>query len=146
MQHPDRATAEIARLDAAIARARQVVNDKHYRVLALSSRGFVAGRDSLIGSLLTETGLLNAAADLGPGHVGFAPDAAIVNLKPDFIMVSDPRDRVEAGHSFALHRPLERFLPPEKRIVIPERLTVCGGVMLAEALDVLAAELKRVAH
>ena len=28
--------------------------------------------------------------------------------------------------------------------MIPERLTECGGVMLAEALDVLAAELKRV--
>ena len=34
----------------------------------------------------------------------------------------------------------------EKRIVIPERLTECGGVMLAEALDVLTAELKRVAR
>jgi iron complex transport system substrate-binding protein len=30
--------------------------------------------------------------------------------------------------------------------VIPERLTVCGGVMLAEALDVLTAELKRVSR
>jgi iron complex transport system substrate-binding protein len=28
--------------------------------------------------------------------------------------------------------------------VIPERLTECGGVMLAEALDVLVKELKRV--
>ena len=28
----------------------------------------------------------------------------------------------------------------EKRIVIPERLTECGGVMLAEALDVLVAD------
>ena len=29
-------------------------------------------------------------------------------------------------------------------IVIPERLTECGGVMLAEALDVLVKELARV--
>jgi iron complex transport system substrate-binding protein len=28
--------------------------------------------------------------------------------------------------------------------VIPEQLTVCGGVMLADALDVLVKELKRV--
>jgi len=45
-----------------------------------------------------------------------------------------------------LHPALERFYPPEKRIVIPERLTVCGGVMMAEALDVLTAELKRVSR
>ena len=145
VQHPDRARAEIARLDAAITRARQAATDKHYRVVSLSSRGFVAGRDSLIGSLLTETGLLNAAADLGPGQVGLASNEAIESLKPDFLLVSEAGG-LEDGHSFALHRPLERFLPPEKRIVIPERLTVCGGVMLAEALDVLAAELKRVAQ
>jgi iron complex transport system substrate-binding protein len=28
--------------------------------------------------------------------------------------------------------------------VIPERMTECGGVMLADALDTLTAELKRV--
>jgi iron complex transport system substrate-binding protein len=30
--------------------------------------------------------------------------------------------------------------------VLPERLTVCGGVMLADALDVLTKELQRVAR
>src|ERR1700682_2369798 len=37
--HADRATAEIARLDAAIARAHKTVADKHYSVLPLSRRG-----------------------------------------------------------------------------------------------------------
>src|SRR5258708_39427825 len=59
VQHPDRAKAEIARLDAAIARARETVTGRHYRVLPLSRRGFVAGRDSLGSSLLTETLLPN---------------------------------------------------------------------------------------
>ena len=30
------------------------------------------------------------------------------------------------------------------RIVIPERMTECGGVLLADALNALSAELKRV--
>ena len=46
------------------------------------------------------------------------------------------------GRAFLLHPALERFYPPARRIVIPERLTECGGVMLAEALDVLVKELK----
>src|SRR6202166_4197937 len=50
------------------------------------------------------------------------------------------------GSVFLLHPALERFYPPSKRIVIPERLTVCGGVMLADALDVLVKELKRVSR
>ena len=143
--HPDRAAAEVARLDAAMARARQAVTDKHYSVLPLSRRGWVSGRDSLVSSLLTETGLFNAASDLGVATGGFAPLEAIVNAKPDFLLVSEAGDRAEDdGRAFLLHPALERFYPPSKRIVIPERLTVCGGVMLADALDVLVSELKRV--
>jgi iron complex transport system substrate-binding protein len=144
--HPDRASVEIARLDAAVARARQAVADKHYRVLPLSRRGWVSGGDSFVSSLLTETGLFNAAGDLGVGSGGFASLEAIVDLKPDFILVSQAGDRAaDDGQAFLLHPALERFYPASKRIVIPERLTECGGVMLADALDVLVKELKRVA-
>ncbi len=143
--HPDRATAEIARLDAAMANARQAVANKRYSVLPLSRRGWVSGSDSLVSSLLTETGLFNAAGDLGIAFGGYASLEAIVSLKPDFILVSQAGDRAEDdGSAFLLHPALERFYPPAKRIVIPDRLTVCGGVMLADALDVLVKELKRV--
>jgi iron complex transport system substrate-binding protein len=145
VQHPDRAAAEIARLDAAITRARQAVGHKHYRVLPLSRRGWVSGSESLLSSLLTETGLFNAAGELGVAFGGFASLEAIVNLKPDFIVVSDAGDTAEDdGRAFLLHPALERMYPPWKRIVIPDRLTVCGGVMLADALDLLIAELARV--
>jgi iron complex transport system substrate-binding protein len=145
VQHVDRATAEIARLDAAVARARQTVTEKHYSVLPLSRRGWVSGSDSLVSSLLTETGLFNVASDLGAGHGGFASLEAIVNARPDFLLVSEAGDHAEDdGRAFLLHPALERFYPPAKRIVIPDRLTVCGGAMLADALDVLVAELRRV--
>jgi iron complex transport system substrate-binding protein len=143
--HPDRAAAEIARLDAAMMRARRAVADKRYSVLPLSRRGWVSGSDSLVSSLLTETGLFNAAGDLGVASGGYASLEAIVNLKPDFLLVSEAGDRAEDdGKAFLLHPALARFYPPARRIVIPERLTVCGGAMLADALDVLVSELKRV--
>ena len=143
--HADRAEAEIARLDAAMARAREAVVEKHYSVLPLSRRGWVSGGDSLVSSLLTETGLFNAASKLGPGTGGLASLEEIVEAKPDFLLVSEAGDRAEDdGSAFLLHPALERFYPPSRRIVIPERLTVCGGVMLADALDVLVKELKRV--
>jgi iron complex transport system substrate-binding protein len=143
--HPDRAAAEVARLDAAIARVRQAAMQRHYRVLPLSRRGFVTGSDSLVSSLLTEAGLFNAAGDLGVGAGGFASLESIVSLRPDFLLVSEAGDRAEdEGRAFLLHPALERFYPPSKRLVIPERLTVCGGVMLTEALDLLVSELRRV--
>jgi iron complex transport system substrate-binding protein len=143
--HPDRAAAEIARLEAALARARRAVSERHFRVLPLSRRGWVAGSDSFVGSLLRETGLRSTAGDLGFSFGGFASLEAIVNLRPDFIVVSQAGDTVrDEGQAFLLHPALERFYPPEKRIVIPERMTECGGVLLADALDALTAEVKRV--
>ena len=143
--HPDRAAAEIARLEAALARARRAVSERHFHVLPLSRRGWVAGSDSFVGSLLAETGLRSAAGDLGFSFGGFASLEAIVNLRPDFIVVSQAGDTArDDGQAFLLHPALERFYPPEKRIVIPERMTECGGVLLADALDALTAELKRV--
>jgi iron complex transport system substrate-binding protein len=145
VRHGDRAEEEITRLDAAMARAREAVVEKRYSVLPLSRRGWVSGSDSLVGSLLTETGLFNAAGGLGAGQGGFASLEAIVNARPDFLLVSEAGTRAEDdGRAFLLHPALERFYPPSKRIVIPERLTVCGGVMLADALDLLVKELKRV--
>ena len=143
--HPDRAAVEIARLDAALARARRAVSERRYRVLPLSRRGWVAGSDSFVGSLLGETGLRSAGGDLGFTFGGFASLEAIVNLRPDFIVVSQAGDTArDEGQAFLLHPALERFYPPERRIVIPERMTECGGVLLADALDALTAELQRV--
>jgi iron complex transport system substrate-binding protein len=137
-QHPDRALAEINRLDAAI---------KPDRVRAVSRRGWVSGRDSLTSSLLANAGLSNAAGDLGIKSGGFASLETIISLKPDFILVSEDSGFAEdEGSPFLLHPALERLYPASKRIVIPERLTVCGGPMLAEALERLASELERVDH
>jgi iron complex transport system substrate-binding protein len=146
-QHPDRALAEISRLDAAIAHAHQVAARKPYRVLAVSRRGWVSGRDSLTSSLLANAGLSNAAGDLGIKSGGFASLETIISLKPDFILVPEDSGYAEdEGSAFLLHPALEKFYPTSKRIVIPERLTVCGGPMLAEALERLASELERVDH
>jgi iron complex transport system substrate-binding protein len=145
VQHPDRATAEIKRLDAAMAHARSVASAKSYRVLAVARRGWVSGGENLATSLLSAVGLTNAGGELGLKAGGYASLEAIVALKPDFLLVSDSRDFAEdEGRAFLLHPALERFYPASKRIVIPERLTVCGGPMLSEALDRLASELERV--
>jgi len=143
--HPGRATAEIARLDAAISGAKQAAEGKHFRMLPLSRRGWVPGRDSFVGAILAEAGLVSAAGELGIDFGGFVSMEEIIKLRPDFLVVSDATERAEDdGSAFLLHPALERFYPRSKRIVIPERMTECGGVLLADALNALAAELKRV--
>lgn len=142
---PERANAEIARIDAAIRHARETIGKRDDRVLPLSRRGWVAGRDSLLGVLLREAGLRNAADELGIADGAFISLEGILALKPDILLLSEAGDRAEdEGRAFLLHPALARFYPLDKRIVIPDRLTVCGGVMLAEALDLLASEMKRI--
>ena len=143
--HPARATAEIARLDAAIADAKRAASGKNVRMLPLSRRGWVPGRDSFVGAILTEAGLSSAAGELGIDFGGFVSMEEIIKLKPDFLVVSDAGARAEDdGRAFLLHPALEHFYPRNRRIVIPERMTECGGVFLADALNALTAELKRV--
>jgi iron complex transport system substrate-binding protein len=145
--HPDRAAAAVARLDAAVARTKEAVARRPLRVLSLSRRGWVSGGDSLTSSLLATVGLANAASQLGYKLGGFASLETIVDLKPDLLLLSDKGDFAEdQGTAFLLHPALEQLYPPDKRIVIPERLTVCGGPMLADALTKLVTELQRVDH
>ena len=145
--HPERATAEVARLDAAIEGAKRAAAGKHFRMLPLSRRGWVPGRDSFVGAILAEAGLVSAAGELGISFGGFVSMEEIIRLKPDFLVVSDAGDRAEDdGRAFLLHPALEKLYPPDKRIVISEQLTVCGGPMLPEALDRLTAEIERVSH
>ena len=144
--HPDRAEPEIARLDAAIARARAAALRRPLRVLGVSRRGYVAGSANLTTSLLATVGLRNAGGELGLHAGGFASLEAIISLRPDLLLVSESSDFAEdEGRAFLLHPALEKFYPAAKRIVIPEKLTVCAGPALAQGLDRLTAELQRVA-
>jgi iron complex transport system substrate-binding protein len=145
--HPDRAAAQVERLDAAVERARAVASRTRYRVLPLARRGWVSGASSLTTSLLTAAGLASAAGDLGVASGGFVSLEQIVSRKPDLLLVSEESGLAEdQGRAFLLHPALEALYPPEKRLVIPEQLTVCGGPMLADALDRLTREIERVSR
>ena len=70
----------------------------------------------------------------------------IVRLRPDAILVSRDDGRAEdQGRAMLLHPAVQDLFPPERRIVIPERLSVCGGPMIAEAMNLLAAQIRRLA-
>ena len=147
LHQTDRADAEIRRLDAAIQRAKAAVSQHAWRVLPLSRRGWVSGSGSLTSSMLATIGLRNAAGEIGNRSGGFVSLETVISLRPDLLLVSSAGDFAEdEGEALLVHPALERFYPPSKRLVLPERLTVCGGPMLADALDRLVAELGRVAQ
>lgn len=143
VSQPERAAAQVAAIDAAVARARRAAAVRPLSVLPLQRRGWVSGQDSLMTSLLQEVGLTNAAGQ-GLRSGGQMSLEAIVALRPDLLLVArDDAGAEDQGRAFLLHPVLSRLYPLDRRITMPERLTVCGGPTLAEALDVLARAVER---
>lgn len=142
---PDGAADRIEALDAAVARLKAAASTTKLRILPLSRRGWTSGNDSLMSDLLGLAGLSNAAGELGLKAGGFVSLEAIVRLRPDAILISRESDTAEdQGRAMLLHPAIAGMFPPERRITIPESLTVCGGPMLVEALDLLATTIKAI--
>jgi iron complex transport system substrate-binding protein len=140
----DKAAGRNAELDAALLELRAAASKDKLRVLPLSRRGWVAGSNTLISEILTQSGLINAADDLGLRSDGRTTLEAIVMLRPDAILIAQDDDNAEdQGKALLLHPAIQRLFPPERRIIIPERLTICGGPMLVEAMQMLSRQINQ---
>ncbi len=138
----ERGRQRAGELDAAMDRLRIAARGQPLRVLPLARRGWVSGQDSVLTDLLATAGLINAAGEAGRRSGGFMSLEEIVRLRPDAILVGREDDRAEdQGRAMLLHPAIVALFPPERRILMPESLTVCGGPMLVEAIDNLAAQL-----
>jgi iron complex transport system substrate-binding protein len=145
--HPGRGTVLIAAIEDARDRAVAAAVDAGERPTAAvyQRRGYVTGGETLTGELLSIAGFRNAGAALAGDRGGFVPLERIVAEPPDFIVVAAlDRGIEDQGSALLAHPALAALYPPERRIVLPERLTVCGGPSLPSALDRLAAEARRV--
>ncbi len=137
-------STRVDELDAAVARLTSVAVKSGLRILPLSRRGWVAGRESLINDLLSKAGLVNVADEAGLAAGGFLTLEAIVRLRPDALLITRQDDRAEdQGRAMLLHPAITGLFPPERQIMIPESLTVCGGPMLTEAMTRLTDQLSR---
>lgn len=131
-----------AALDAAMVRLRAVAKGQPLRILPLARRGWVSGQDSVITDLLRTAGLVNVAGEAGIRSGGFLTVEEIVMLRPDAILISRDAERAEdQGQAMLVHPAIAERYPAERRIILPEALTVCGGPMLVEAIDRLAAQI-----
>ncbi|ABD07975.1 Periplasmic binding protein [Rhodopseudomonas palustris HaA2] len=143
--HSERADAIIDRIDRSVARTRAVTARWRDRILPVSRRGWVAGNDGLLSSLLEVAGLSNAATEIGLTHGGFASLEAIVASRPDLLLVADDKAFAEdQGKALLLHPAIQQAYPPSRRLVFPDQLTMCGGPMLPAALDQLADSIERI--
>jgi iron complex transport system substrate-binding protein len=143
--HPERGARLAAALDSARARLAAVPRTRYSTALVIDQGRFTAGTATIAASLLAEAGLRppeGAPASFG----GFVPLEKLLMLKPDLVFLKDPPGApTDQGALYFTHPALRALYPPERRIVLPERLSMCGGPALVAALDYLAGVMAKLA-
>jgi iron complex transport system substrate-binding protein len=141
--HPERGESLIARIEAAMAEAKDIVPDG-LSVLIYHRRGWVPSVQSLTSELLAHMGFELHQERLGAAGGGVVRLETIVAAPPDFALMDDlAGDSVDQGSALLAHPALAEAVPAERRLVLPSNLTICGGPPTPAAIRSLAEEVRR---
>jgi len=136
--HPERGEQMLAALDAAQARLAALPRPPYATGLVIERGGYTQGPSSLAATLIAAAGFQPPAGSPA-GYGGYIPLERLLMLRPDIVFLKDPPvEPIDQGALFFSHPALRALYPPERRIALPTRLTLCGGPALIEALDYLA--------
>lgn len=141
--HPERGETLIAELERARARLAAAAPKTNRTALVVERGGYTQGPSSLAATLLAEAGL-KPPAGAPAGYGGFISLEKFLVLKPDIVFLKDPPLAAsDQGAMFLVHPALRELYPPERRIALPTRYTMCGGPALVAAFDYMAGEIGR---
>jgi iron complex transport system substrate-binding protein len=143
--HPERGAKLLADLDTARMRLKAAPKPPFHTALLVNRGGYTAGERSLAAALLEEAGL-KPPPGAPPGYGGYVPLERLLTLRPDVIVLNNlPRESDQGSYNLS-HPALDALYPPQRRIILPPRYTICGGAALVEAFDYLAGVLARLAQ
>ncbi|HVY59230.1 MAG TPA: ABC transporter substrate-binding protein [Xanthobacteraceae bacterium] len=143
--HSDRGEDLIRRLDAARDRLAALRQPGFSTALVLERGGFTAGSASLVASILAQAGLRPPPGSPGENG-GYLSLERLLMLDPDLLFLKDPPSAPhDQGALMFTHPALEALYPPQRRIALPTRYTLCGGPAAVAALDYMAGVMTRLA-
>ncbi|MGE4062544.1 MAG: ABC transporter substrate-binding protein [Rhodospirillaceae bacterium] len=110
--------------------------------IIFDANGFTVGRPGLADEVMTLTGLVNKAPELGIGAYGQVPLETMLAVRPERIIYLIYRPGVPSIASATMEHPaLKRGMGLRTTLSIPGRLLTCGTPMVAEAAERLATAL-----
>ncbi len=140
--HPERGEAMVEALDAARSRLAAVSRGQTKTALVVERGGYIEGSRSLAATLLAEAGL-RPPAGAPPDYGGYVSLETLLVIRPDLLVLKDPpRQAEDQGALYFTHPAVRALYPPERRIALPNKYTLCGGPALVEALSYLADVLQ----
>lgn len=139
--HPKRGEALIDAMRAELASMPPTASTA--TALHYQRRGFVTGMETLFSSIMRRVGLRNLAERVGAGSVQDVPLERVVVADPDYLITSLENDTAaDLGTELLLHPLLRRQFGPERRLVLPKSLTVCGGPAFPTAVRTLREQIR----
>ena len=79
---------------------------------------------------------------MGVATSGFVSLEALVAARPDYLIVSEHEaEAMDQGQAFLAHPALARLWPAARRLVLPDRLTICGGPSTPALVAQFASEI-----
>lgn len=133
-----RAEQLIVAIDMAIEERR---SEADVSALLVQRRGYMTGTASLTADLLDRLGITLASDGLVSSSGGFASLEALVMAKPDLLVTASlVIEDEDQGAALLRHRALAESFEPAQRMALPERLTLCPGPSLIEAVHHIARE------
>lgn len=142
--HPRRGAALIGRIEAGLARIDTLGGGRATQAtsLVLHRRGFVY-HAGLTAEMAQRAGLRDLAPAMGIAGSGFVSLEALVAARPDYLMVSDGEvQMMDHGQAFLAHPALRTYWPAQRRLVLPDRMTICGGPSTPALIAQFEAELR----
>jgi iron complex transport system substrate-binding protein len=137
-----RGEALVQEIDDALVRARGAAPAPR-TVLVLQRRGYTPGDTSILDELLRHVGLVPYTERLGLRRGGTVSLERLVADPPDYLLMAESdRAAIDQGSALLWHPALRRAVPPERRLHLPDRLTICAGPATPVAIDALAAEVR----
>ena len=134
-----------ARIDAAVRKAD--TGAPAVPALLWIGGNLVSGGGNLLDELLRRAGFADAAADYGLQYTGYLPVEHIVAHPPALMLVPDEPGRDSDSRAAQMRdRVLAHLAKPIPQARFPRRLVNCGGPVIIDALDRLAAIRRRLAR
>lgn len=109
-------------------------------VIIYSPNGFTIGADTLEHDLFERAGYRNLAAEMGISGFQAISLEKLVAADPDVLQIDRRLSTQDSLATATLEHPvLEKLIRQREHLDIPTRLRICGGPMIVDAIEMMAA-------
>jgi iron complex transport system substrate-binding protein len=140
LQRQQQGEALVARIEAAIARARPADGAREVTAAIYQPGGLSVGRGTVINQLMEIAGLHNVAIDYGIEDYSPLSLEQLISSPPEILLVGETtRGAPTHAERVVHHRALRALESQMRHEPFPARLLYCSGPTMIDALDALAA-------